>query len=292
MTRNHGDEFAWPARPLWGRMSSRRRLIHWLRLRFGLVFVAILALVPFSVAAAYVVSPGDTLSGIADRYGVTVESLALSNDISNPDLLYAGQTLDLPGGSGGAGGATAVTYAIQNGDNLSAIADRFGLSIQALADANGIDDANSIFVGQVLQIPLQTSGSAPSQVNNKAVLRSAESEFDLPQGLLLALSWQESGWNQAMVSSADAIGLTQLLPSTGDWAVEMFLPGATNWRVSSSDNARLGAAIMRNYIDRGWGVPLALAAYYQGWHSIEVHGVYAETHDYVANVMALVSQFQ
>jgi LysM repeat protein len=292
MIRNHGDEFAWPARPLWGRMSSRQRIIHWLRLRCGLVVVAILALVPFSVAAAYVVSPGDTLSGIADRYGLTVESLALSNGITNPDLLYAGQSLDIPGGSGGAGGATSVTYAIQDGDNLSGIADRFGLTLDALADANGIDNPNSIFVGQVLQIPLQTSGTTPMQVANKAVLRSAETEFGLPRGLLLALSWQESGWNQAMVSHADAIGLTQLLPSTGDWAVEEFLPDATNWRVSSRDNARLGAAIMRNYIDRGWGVPLALAAYYQGWHSIEVNGVYSETQTYVANVMALVSQFQ
>lgn len=273
-------------------MSSRQRIIHWLRLRCGLVAVAILAVVPFSVAAAYVVSPGDTLSGIADRYGVTVQSLALSNGISNPDLLYAGQTLDLPGGSGGAGGATAVTYAIQDGDNLSSIADRFGLSIPALADANGIEDTNSIFIGQVLQIPLQTSGAMPTQVSNKAVLRSAESEFGLPRGLLLALSWQESGWNQSMVSHADAIGLTQLLPSTGDWAVEVFLPDAVDWRVSSRDNARLGAAIMRNYIDRGWGVPLALAAYYQGWHSIEVNGVYNETQAYIANVMALVSQFQ
>jgi N-acetylmuramoyl-L-alanine amidase len=289
MIRNHGDEFAWPTRPLWDRMSSRQRLTHWLRLRCGLVVVALLALVPFSVAAAYVVSPGDTLSGIADRYGLTVESLAMSNGIANPDLLLAGQSLEIPGGSGG---STAVTYAIQDGDNLSGIADRFGLTMQALADANGIDDTNSIYIGQVLQVPLQTTGRTPTAVSGKAALRSAEVEFGLPHGLLLALAWQESGWNQAMVSNADAIGLTQLLPSTGDWAVEVFLPDATDWRVSARDNARLGAAIMRDYIGRGWGVPLALAAYYQGWHSIELHGVYDETQAYVANVLALVPQFQ
>lgn len=109
-----------------------------------------------SSQATYRVVSGDTLSGIAARFGTTVAALASANRISNPDLIYAGQVLVVSGGStAGASGAPAGgsgTYTVVAGDTLSGIASRFGTTVAALASANGISNPNLIFAGQVLKV--------------------------------------------------------------------------------------------------------------------------------------------
>lgn len=97
----------------------------------------------------YVVQPGDTLSEIAERYGSTYQTLAALNGISNPDLIYAGQTIRIPEDSGGAGRY----YTIRPGDTLSEIAERFGTTVNALAALNGISDPNLIYAGTTIRIP-------------------------------------------------------------------------------------------------------------------------------------------
>ena len=103
----------------------------------------------------YVIQPGDTLSGIAARYGTTVSALAALNGISNPDKIYAGNTLKVPeNGSGGAGssGNGARYYTIQPGDTLSGIALRYGTTVSALASLNGISNPDKIYAGQTIRI--------------------------------------------------------------------------------------------------------------------------------------------
>ena len=107
--------------------------------------------------AAYTVSTGDTLSGIAERHGISVSALAEANGIANPNLIRIGQVLDIPGGgssssSGGAAPATGGTHVVAAGESLSAIAARYGISTAALAAANGITDLNTIHVGASLRI--------------------------------------------------------------------------------------------------------------------------------------------
>lgn len=97
----------------------------------------------------YVVQPGDTLSEIAERYGTTYQALAALNGISNPDLIYAGQTIRIPEDSGGSGRY----YTIRPGDTLSEIAERFGTTVNALAALNGIRDPNLIYAGTTIRIP-------------------------------------------------------------------------------------------------------------------------------------------
>ena len=111
--------------------------------------------------------------------------------------------------------------------------------------------------------------------------------------MILAIAWQESGWQQGVISNAGAVGLMQLLPVTAEWAVETYVPSAKNWRMSAADNARVGAAVLRDLLDTTDGdLRLSIASYYQGLTSIQKVGQYADTKEYVSNVMSLVHDFQ
>jgi LysM repeat protein len=139
------------------------------------------ALPPASTENVYVVQAGDTMFRIANRYNTTVAALAQLNGIVNPNIIRVGQRLlvPVPGGSqpptpvpapatltgptavlvtptSGLPPATLVPsqiYTVQPGDNLYRISLRFGVTMRALVQANGIADANRIYAGQRLIIP-------------------------------------------------------------------------------------------------------------------------------------------
>ncbi len=96
----------------------------------------------------YVIQPGDTLSGIAAKFGTTTQVLAELNGISDPDLIYAGTTLRVPENS-----PSAKYYQVQPGDTLSEIAAKFGTTTSALAALNGISNPNLIYAGTTIRIP-------------------------------------------------------------------------------------------------------------------------------------------
>lgn len=95
----------------------------------------------------YIIQPGDTLSEIAQRFGTTTQALAQINGISNPNLIYAGNTLKIPETT------SERYYTIQPGDTLSGIAQKFGTTVQALAQINGISNPNLIYAGTTIRIP-------------------------------------------------------------------------------------------------------------------------------------------
>ena len=271
----------------WHGISRTRQLL--------IILGAVLAVGPASLAVAaqtHVVQPGETLSAIADQYGISLDDLVAANGVADPNLIFAGETLkiDTPA-------ATVATpdtsHAVVEGDTLAAIAEQYGVSVEALVDANSLDDANFIYIGEVLAVPAPARiSTSVIQARGKAALQAAEAEFGLPPGLLLALAWQESGWNQNMVSDAGAIGITQVLPETAEWAVPLLVPDATDWDTSAVDNARLGAALLRYYLDASQGnLKISIGAYYQGWASIEQYGLFEETAVYVGNVLSLQSDF-
>ncbi len=103
---------------------------------------------PSSDYVTYVIQPGDTLSGIALRFGTTVDTLAAFNQLSNPNLIYAGQTLRIPEPSN----SSVRFYTVQPGDTLSGIALRFGTTVNALATLNHLTDPNLIYAGEILRI--------------------------------------------------------------------------------------------------------------------------------------------
>lgn len=106
----------------------------------------------------YVVASGDTLSGIAARFGTTYQELARINGIANPNVILAGQVLRLDGAAPApapapAAPAPALTVVVAKGDTLSAIATRHGTTWQTLQRLNDIKDASKIYPGQVIRLP-------------------------------------------------------------------------------------------------------------------------------------------
>ena len=97
------------------------------------------------------IQPGDTLSGIAQRFGTSVRTLAELNGISDPDKIYAGNTIRVPE-NGSSGGSAPVYYTIRPGDTLSGIALKYGTTVSALARLNGISDPDKIYAGDRIRI--------------------------------------------------------------------------------------------------------------------------------------------
>ncbi|PHX67673.1 MAG: peptidoglycan-binding protein [Cyanobium sp. Baikal-G2] len=122
-------------------------------------------LAPVAALANVVVKPGETLSEIADRHGVSLTRLMQANGISNPNVITAGQSLRLPGSSTAtAGSARGGSITVQPGDTLSDIADRQGVSLNQLMQANGITNPNMVVAGQKLVLPgsrRATAAAAP-----------------------------------------------------------------------------------------------------------------------------------
>lgn len=146
------------------------------RLKFILMALLLVALlVPVLPAAAapdyqggvHVVQRGENLSTIAQRYGISQAALAQANGISNPNLIYVGQRLVIPGAggssnAGGGGAAAGGIHIVRAGENLSSIAARYGTTTAALAQANAISNPNHIYVGQRLVLSASGAGSVPA----------------------------------------------------------------------------------------------------------------------------------
>jgi LysM repeat protein len=117
-------------------------------------------------ADTYVVGWGDTLNSIAQRYGTTVAAIVEANGVSNPNLIYVGQRLSIPGTSSVPTGDSGV-YVVQSGDTLSTIAARYGTTVNQLVQMNGLSNPNFIVVGQRLAVPQGTDAGGedptPSQ---------------------------------------------------------------------------------------------------------------------------------
>ncbi|MGC6483836.1 MAG: LysM peptidoglycan-binding domain-containing protein [Synechococcus sp.] len=113
--------------------------------------LALSALMPLQAMGGTVtVRPGDTLSDIADRYGVSVRRLMRINQLRDPDMVNVGESLRLPGPTVTAGRGRHV---VRRGDSLSTIASRYRVSQNALIAVNHLRDANHVEVGQTLRLP-------------------------------------------------------------------------------------------------------------------------------------------
>ena len=99
----------------------------------------------------YIVQSGDTLSGIAARYGTTYQHLAVINGISNPDIIHVGDRIVIDGVVSPQSSDDEY-YTIQPGDTLSGIASTYGTTWQWLAEINGIDTPDLIHPGTTIRV--------------------------------------------------------------------------------------------------------------------------------------------
>jgi LysM repeat protein len=271
---------------------------------------------------SYVVQPGDTLSAIAARAGVSVASLAAANGLDPSGVLVSGTALRLSGSPSSSPSTTVRvsaptstgSYVVQPGDSLSAIAARSGVSVASLAASNGLNPSQPLLVGTSLRLSGTPSASASPavaqpvgtaaqgnvtdppyptpEVLSASQIGNVASANGVSPSLADAIAWQESGFNNDLVSSADARGIMQILPGTWNYIQSDLNPGPALAPASAVDNVRGGVLLLRSLLGATGGDPaLAAAGYYQGLPSVQAHGVFPSTQQYINSVLALRQRF-
>ena len=140
----------------------------------------------------HVVRRGETLSGIAARYGVSMWALMRANGLRSANRIYAGQRLVIPSGGGRYASTPSRStgkrvHVVRWGETLSGIAARYGVSVRALMRANGLRSANRIYAGQRLVIPSRGGGGKPVAAPAPApASRGKWIEIDISQQRLTA----------------------------------------------------------------------------------------------------------
>lgn len=126
-------------------------------------------------SGTYSVVAGDTLYGIATRYGLTIAQMTSANALGPSPTLYVGQRLVIPDAAPQAAtpatitvGASSATYTVQPGDTLFSISRSQGVSVDRLTSLNQIGDSAQIFVGQVLQLGGSPIAASPSSAQGTA----------------------------------------------------------------------------------------------------------------------------
>lgn len=155
---------------------------------FGQAYAALRADQVFSAQRAYwiqyKVSRGDTLGGIARRYGTSVRDIQRANGLSNPRYIRIGQLLKVPprGVDGGAGRsaapklqAAALHHRVRRGETLSQIAQRYGTNVAALQALNGIAQPSQLRAGQTLKL----RDEADAGLQQVAYSKPAEADYRL-----------------------------------------------------------------------------------------------------------------
>lgn len=189
-----------------------------------------------------------------------------------------------------------VHYTVRSGDTASGLAVRFHAWTAELIRINHLGGNGALAQGRHLRIPVVLSAlpkhthharhhwshSRMSRGQVKQVIVRSARRHGVPPRLALAIGWQESGWFEHVVSSAGAIGVMQLLPTTGHW-----MSGYAGHRLhlrDTYDNVLGGVLLLRwlrsNTAKDKW----AIAAYYQGLGAVRDHGMYHDTKRYVRSV--------
>jgi LysM repeat protein len=300
-----------------------RRKIPWL-----LAFAAALTCTaPANAHVAHTVEPGETLWSIAAANNFTTRALAAANGLSEDAQVVVGSTIQIPSeqeaaaalGTAGAAPAPAGSaaappplggYTVGSGDTLSGIAASNGVSVSELAWMNGLDPDGILLAGTALKLPAGSplaAESAPAQPAPEVVpnaepyatpghvtaseIGAIATSHGVSPSLAAGVAWQESGFNNNAISSANARGVMQLLPGTWTW-VQQELAGTQLDPGSPQSNVQAGVMYLDQLIADAQGdEALALAFYYQGEASVRKIGLLPETQQYVENVAALRSRF-
>ncbi len=262
---------------------------------------------PKPVVRRYTVAEGDTLSAIAARHGTSLSALASRNGIKNLNIVVLGTSLKIPGTAAAKTASSSPRrYRVRAGDSVAKIAARFGTTSRAIVVANRIKNPNVIVTGRILRVPradaapkalpsatsteiatVKRSGTASvPKAEVRRLIDKHSAKHGVDSGLTRAIAWQESGFQQTVVSHTGAVGVMQLMPETAQWIGQDLLgrkldPGNVN------DNVEGGVAFVKWLNSRAQTREEAIAGYYQGLRSVRTRGLYDDTQQYVRSVVAL-----
>ena len=202
-------------------------------------------------------------------------------------------------------------YTVRPGDTLSGLAAGARVSVNAIAQMNGLNPSGVLLAGTVIKLP--TGAPAPVRAAQPAPaakvvpaaapeptaarvgatdVQSVAAAHGVSPSLATAIAWQESGFNNSMVSSANARGVMQVMPGTWDYVQKNLAGGRQLNPSSASDNVTAGVLYLKSLLNQtGGNESQAIAAYYQGLGALRSRGVFDDTAKYVANVQALRGRF-
>jgi N-acetylmuramoyl-L-alanine amidase len=271
-----------------------------------------------SGGGGYRVQPGDSLTAIAARQGVSLSALAAANGLKIDGWVIQGTTLRLPAPGSAPVAQVAPSsprapeamgaYTVRPGDTLSGLAAAARVPAAQMAYMNGLDPQSQLVAGTVIKLPTGAVINATSPAPARTIVPQAApmaspgrvtagqvgslaASVGVPSSLASAIAWQESGFNNAMVSAANARGVMQVMPGTWSW-VQSNLSSTRLDPSSPTDNVKAGSLYLAHLLRETNGDPaLAAAGYYQGLASVRRIGMLPETQRYVANVLALRSRF-
>jgi soluble lytic murein transglycosylase-like protein len=234
----------------------------------------------FSAGAAhvYLVQPGDSLWAISQANGLTVQQLAAANHMQLSDILLIGRHLIIP------------SKQPQPAPAPSARSDRpasRATTISASAFCGSFTSPGGPW-GVLPQLLRQS----PARLALQPLFVRWANHYNLSVPLLEAIAWQESGWQQGVVSPAGAVGAGQIMPETASFISTSIIGMPMNIH-SVSDNIRMSAAFLAYLAGvEGNNRCATIAAYYEGPDNLRQYGVFADTQVYVASVEALIPRFE
>jgi soluble lytic murein transglycosylase-like protein len=290
--------------------------------------VALLAAPAANAHVLHTVVPGDTLWSIAAQANMTTRTVAAYNGLTESSNVVLGTAIKVPSIAEGQealarAGVVQVApvtpsgapqplgaYVVRPGDSLSALAAQTGVPMAQMAYMNGLDPAAPLLIGTVIKLPsgapAPASAAAPAPAArvvpaaapaatssrlSAEQIKALAAQHGAPASLAAAIAWQESGFNNAMVSSANARGIMQVMPGTWDW-VNRNLAAVPLDPQSAADNVSAGSLYLAQLMRSTGGDPrLAAAGYYQGLSSVRSRGMFDDTKRYVDNVLALSQRF-
>ena len=223
-----------------------------------LIRVGQVLVVPGPTAAAptttHVVSAGETLAGIAGKYGTSVDSLVSANELANPNLIRIGQQIVIATGPAPAPDTTTAapgsTHTVGAGETLASIAAQHGTTVEVIAAANGITDTSVIYVGTILQLTGGPFVAEPATTPSVAVHIVA------------------AGESLAVVAAHYGTTVEALAAANG---------------ISDPNLIRVGQQIQVQASVRAWSCPVPGAHYFNDWGFPRSGGRFHEGNDLFAS---------
>ena len=281
-------------------------------------------------AVPHTVQPGETLWTIAAANNLHTHALAAFNGMSEDSVAVLGSTIQIPSEAealaavNAAPAAPAATdapapsgapaplggYTVRWGDTLSGLAAVARVPASAIAAMNGLDPSRPLLAGTVIKLPtgsptpprasepapaatvVPEAGPRPTSTRVDAgTIQQTAAEHGVSPSLAAAIAWQESGFNNGVVSSANARGVMQVMPGTWEWIQQNLAHGPLDPN-TATDNVHAGVMYLGHLLqETGGDETTAVAGYYQGLGAVRSRGLFEDTKQYVANVQALRGRF-
>ena len=284
-----------------------------------------------AAAATHTVSRGETVSGLATRYGTTTAAIVAANGLNASAMIRIGQVLTIPGAGGAVSSpaapaaptaAPAATHTVSRGETVSAIATRYGTTTAAIVSANKLNASAMIRIGQVLTVPgaaaaptttlvgstfagrTYPAATVASANQNKATLLAMGVPGKADMQALVVATAREMGVDpalaQAVAYQESGFNQTAVSPANAIGTMQV-IPTSGAWAsqlvgrqlnlLDPKDNVVAGVAILRQLVKTSPDLPTAIAGYYQGAAGVAKYGMYPDTRRYVASVQTHMSRF-